>query len=215
MSQLKRGNSKKKSSPPPKAKVIEHKIDYVVLDCGYTSRLVEYYVKRGAQIQVKAAKKKAIDGSRVADHNLSASILENAEMLCEEHDCSKGCDKKWGRSYVYGYANGDEQDEVVMPIIINDSLYGDGLYLFRNSDDELAEAAFIANVLNEAKCSSDIVFKCSSHKEAFNIAYYVKLLQHCACFNDVFDMKFVEKNTGNGNGITINIMILSYDTESG
>lgn len=215
MSQLNSTSSRKKSSPPPKAKVIEHKIDYVVLHCNYTSRLVEYYVTRGAKIQVKAArKKKAIDGSLVNDYNLSASILENAEQSCKEHDCLAGCNKKWGRLYNYGYSDGheDEQDQLVIPVIINDSLWGDGLYLFGDTPEKLAEAEFVADTLNEAKCSSDIVFKCSSIKEAINIAYYVKLLRHCAFFGDVDDMKFVEKKI---DGKTINIMILSYDTESG
>ncbi len=214
------------SLPKITKKISSTQADYIVVACGYTGRLVKHYLDLGAKIRVKVAIEEIkkcpwLKNKPTADYTLSPEILENAELSCDEHKCDNGCNKLWGRNYQNEYDEDmqiKDYQQVIgdvspLPISIFDYLYGDGLYLFGdpNNDPETLEV----NHILEDHGSNDLVFKNIKYSDITQIIGIIQQLRHCACFfgGQPYQIRFIEFINSKGELKTI--LILDYDTESG
>jgi hypothetical protein len=62
-------------------------IDYVAIDTGYTSRIVEHYVTHEdlkCTVRVKVEAGARVAHAKLEDHVLTAEALENADEACEK-----------------------------------------------------------------------------------------------------------------------------------
>lgn len=194
--------TKEKPAAKPQATVVDvSAFDYLVVACGYTSRLIWHYL--GLNVEF-AFKNKAGDDVQLSS-DLTVTTGDGEETLAEHV-----------KAYYHDYDDEpDYVDDPIIPLYIDDRV--DVYRVTRDptrpdvSKEKIAaEAQTVLDCCRDIKIRASIAFRCETLFNAFCIVENLIVLRHCACFGVVpYEMKLVTNKDGK------RVLIMTFDTESG
>ena len=188
-----------------KRQPISVKYDYVLFETGYTSRLVEHYLRKGCMFYLR------VD----SDATVTRNPFSGARREDKRTDITLTPDtlKTGVKGYAYEYKEGecdrvnsadDETDH--KPLLICDSLWGDGTYLAHGEDRKTAEK--LVAILPGDTRDGIIVYKYKDMDQVWEIARTLGDLDYCAFFDMPHDMYELV-------GDNLRVLVLAFDCESG
>lgn len=175
------------------------KYDYVMMDTGYTSRLVVHYLMRGCEFDLQVAPSPVLGRDRPDERKdlvLTAATLETG--VPEGYNAAYTEDDE-------GEIDHDTDETEHIPVLIHDALWGDGKYLRRGGADRKQVELMAAMLPADHGC---VVYKFTDFAKALDIAFTLRYINYCACLNIPHDM---HELVGGG----LRILVLKFDCESG
>lgn len=200
-------------------------LDYLIVNTGYTSRLIKRLgFDKVELVQENAWKAKK---SAKAGHNNIYKVGYTFDYRSQEgidkirasvgNESSHGI---WCEGLDDAFSFDDRYDEDVLPdeyidafhnfitscVYIYDDLWGNGLYKISDENDEIDKVISIMDANKISKCGT-ICFRCKSRKDIAMFTNIIKKLNYCQMFEYEGD-EYVDSDD-------LVISIASFDTESG
>jgi len=217
-----------------RTKVIALDFDYVVLNTGYLSRVVSYFLNQGYTFNLTHCKtdledvKGGFKRDAAKDRLIGRQPLAAVNPNQAESGTRKEADmyRREYRALPEWTQLDPETDNQVeradMPLFLVDTLFGEGVYTCAEADAK--DVALVQKCVlefeqqrNETEdmdltgaIAGTIAFRCTSFARALRIASHLATLRFCGCFDPIDPIHTaILESTGK------RVLFLEFDTESG